>query len=354
MGLEGAARDAAGIICQIIATFLAALAYVLQKQAHKTLPKGDNVYLTTNWRAGFAAMVIVAGIDAWSFSLLDQSKLACFGAVTLAWTVVLAWRILKEHFGRVDLAAVIFISAGTALALSAGAPSTDFTFLLIIQRVSEPAAIVYAVFAALGVAGGGLWVERTDRAALASGTPLPRHFAPLSALTGGYCMGFTGLAIKGLSTAVFNGEWESLKHMSFYWFVLLLIVALTAQVRYLNKGLAAADAMTVVPVFQAGIIVSNAVGGAVFFGDLDGVGAGGQAAFVFGCLSALIGALALSTKKPAIEIATPRELLVAENDKSALLEWGVFPENELLRGPGGGGYPLAATTTTFLVTAKPV
>ena len=95
MALEGAARDAAGIICQIVATFLAALAYVLQKLAHRELPAGASVYASARWRAGFACMVAVAGIDAWSFSLLDQSKLACFGAVTLAWTVVLASALLR-------------------------------------------------------------------------------------------------------------------------------------------------------------------------------------------------------------------------------------------------------------------
>jgi ABC-type phosphate transport system permease subunit len=71
MALEGTSRDAVGIVLQILATFMAALAYVLQKKAHMQ----DNpisIYRNKLWIAGFVLMVLTALVDVYSFSLLDQ------------------------------------------------------------------------------------------------------------------------------------------------------------------------------------------------------------------------------------------------------------------------------------------
>lgn len=78
MALEGPAKDAVGIVLQIIATFLAAAAYVLQKKAHMRTDEdsGKSVYRDILWQLGFVFMVVTALIDVYSFSLLDQSKLA--------------------------------------------------------------------------------------------------------------------------------------------------------------------------------------------------------------------------------------------------------------------------------------
>lgn len=65
-----------GIILQILATFLAAAAYVLQKKAHMRTDEanGKSVYQDFLWQMGFVFMVVTALIDVYSFSLLDQSK----------------------------------------------------------------------------------------------------------------------------------------------------------------------------------------------------------------------------------------------------------------------------------------
>jgi hypothetical protein len=59
MALTGAAKTSAGVALQVVATFLAALAYVLQKQAHTNslAPGSPPATVSTLWRAGFLSMV---------------------------------------------------------------------------------------------------------------------------------------------------------------------------------------------------------------------------------------------------------------------------------------------------------
>ena len=76
-------------------------------------------------------------------------------------------------------------------------------------------------------------------------------------------------------------------------------LALFLQVRYLNRGLENADAMRVVPVFQAAIVFSNSMGGVIFYGDMINESAAKQAAFAFGALIAIAGVGVLLCRKEA-------------------------------------------------------
>jgi hypothetical protein len=113
--MDGAGRTATGVVLQILATFLAALAYIWQKQAHLYHSPHDPTPATRTlrWRAGFGLMVLVALVDIYCFSLLDQSVLGAFGAVTLAWNIVLARVLLHEAITRVMLGAVLLSVGAT-------------------------------------------------------------------------------------------------------------------------------------------------------------------------------------------------------------------------------------------------
>ena len=337
MALDGAARTSTGIFLQVLATFLAALAYVLQKQAHTmALAGGAGAPPATSsprWRAGLACMVLVAGIDAFSFSLLDQSTLGAFGAATLAWNIVLARLVLGEALTRTTMVAAALIAVGTVLAVSSsGSAATDFTLPLILELAEQPRVYAWVVVNALGIAAAARVLEQA--AALPEGARSPHHdvlFAVLSPVTGGMCMGcallpccapavplppitcacpthrpthphppacartrrFTGWGAKAVSTVLFGGEWEQFGRAPLYGFIVLVAGALALQVRYLNRGLENADAMRVVPVFQAAIVFSNSMGGIIFYGDLLGESAAHQAAFAFGALVSICGVAVL-------------------------------------------------------------
>jgi hypothetical protein len=104
---------------------------------------------------------------------------------------------------------------------------------------------------------------------------------------------FTGWGAKAVSTVLFGGEWEQFGRAPLYGFIVLVAGALALQVRYLNRGLENADAMRVVPVFQAAIVFSNSMGGIIFYGDLLGESAAHQAAFAFGALVSICGVAVL-------------------------------------------------------------
>jgi hypothetical protein len=295
--MDGAARTATGVVLQIFATFAAALAYIWQKQAHLNHSPHDPVPATRTlrWRAGFALMVLVAFVDVYCFSLLDQSVLGAFGAVTLAWNIVLARVLLHEAITRVMLVAVLLISLGTVLAVSAAGESKSFTLPEILTLAKRPAVSVWLVINICGIGAAAWVVERAARAALASaGEPAePRVFSVLSPVLGGMCMGLTGYGAKAISTAIFTSDWGAFAAAPLWGYIALTAGALTLQVRYLNKGLEFCDAVRVVPVFQASIILANSLGGIIFYEDLVDATAGRKAQYAFGALLAVSGVCAL-------------------------------------------------------------
>ena len=233
-------------------------------------------------------MVVVAIIDVYSFSLLDQSKLGAFGAVTLAWNVVLSYYLLKEELTRLTLSSVFLIAVGTVMAVSSSGNSTEFKLDQIVRLSHTPQVVVWCVLNGIGLTAGIYYIERAVAAPIR-----PNNFnallSILSPVTGGLCMGFTGWGAKAISTCIFDGEWSSFANYPIYGFILLVALALTGQVRYLNKGLEYADAMKVVSVFQAAIICSNSLGGIIFYGDLSDASPGKKAVFGLGIVVAVLG-----------------------------------------------------------------
>jgi hypothetical protein len=292
--MDGAGRTATGVVLQILATFLAALAYIWQKQAHLYHSPHDPTPATRTlrWRAGFGLMVLVALVDIYCFSLLDQSVLGAFGAVTLAWNIVLARVLLHEAITRVMLGAVLLISMGTILAVSAAGESKSFTFAEIVALSDRAAVYAWLCLNLCAIAAAGLAVERAARAAAAAagGEPVePRLFSVLSPVTGGMCMGLTGYGAKAISTAIFTSDWGAWARPPIWGYLFLSAGALTLQVRYLNKGLEFCDAVRVVPVFQASIILANSLGGIIFYEDLMDAPSGRKTQYAFGALLAVGG-----------------------------------------------------------------
>lgn len=299
-------RDAIGISLQVVATFMAALAYVLQKQAHVEIsatPKGKkSVYRNRKWVTGFALMTAVAIIDVYSFSLLDQTKQAAFGAVTLAWNTMLASIILHESFTVLDCISVIVIMAGTIIGLSNASPeSSDFTFREIVGLLHDELVYIYTSVVLVGILFIVVFVERTSQKKRSVWTKLEtKLLAFLSPWVGGMFMGFTGYGAKAIATVIFNAEWEEFKNPELYGYVAMAGFAVAMQVRYLNKGLEFFDALAVVPIFQSAIIFSNALAGIVYYHDMRTAPAWKLLLFAFGgslCIGG-ISLLLLKTRKP--------------------------------------------------------
>ena len=127
-------------------------------------------------------------------------------------------------------------------------------------------------------------------------------------------MGFTGYAAKALSAAIFHADWDQLAAAPFYVYLAIAGIAVSGQVRYLNKALHSFDAMSVVPVFQGAIILSNSLAGIVYYRDLRDESAGRKFAFAVGALATIGGVniLLLKARKSAAYDAAIEEGTEAE------------------------------------------
>ena len=135
----------------------------------------------------------------------------------------------------------------------------------------DTVCIVYSIICFFGVIGSALWLERQVRAGESSWTSAARvTLSILAPALGGTMNGFVGYSVKALSTTVAATTSTSaiFSHGPVWVYVILVLIAILAQVRYLNTGLAYFSAQRTVPVFQCAIIVSNSLAGIIYFGDM--------------------------------------------------------------------------------------
>ena len=332
-------NDAIGISLQMVSTFLAALAYVLQKMAHVEIEGAGGLAVQPwshpasarpkmRWRVGFVIMVVCAVLDLVSYPLLDLSKQAPMGAVTLMWNTVLASWLLHEVFTVLDAICTLLIVVGTITSLLASeATSAEFTFPQIVASLNDDLVIAYSCPVVPAVLAAIVWVERMARATPVRWTPWQRRAMAIAAPgIGGMCMGFTGYGAKALSTVVGGGDWAQFKNPVAYVYLALAGVAVTGQLRYLNKGLEFFDALQVVPIFQVFIIFSNALAGIVYYHDMRHAPAANLLLFALGGIlcSLGIGLMLLKSRRPhdtAVKLAP--SLPGGETSTSDLIPHGV-------------------------------
>ena len=286
--LASATEDARGTALVLLGTFLAALAYVLQKSAHASAqgPAVENsdrllraapappaiappppLHSRPVWLCGILCMLLSgAAITA---SSLDQTKQAALGAATLIFNAALATLLLRERFLVLHALSTLVIMCGVAISVRANHElSRSFTFPAILALL-DYTSLFFSAAAAAGLCACHAWLARVG------GAPPPWRpwvrslYSVLAPAAGGLCNGLCGAALKALATAAQSGELVSAAVSAPFW-GLILLVALTAsaQVHFLNAGLALFTASRIVPVFQCSVIVCNALCGIVYFHDM--------------------------------------------------------------------------------------
>lgn len=94
---------------------------------------------------------------------------------------------------------------------------------------------------------------------------------------------------QAISATLSHEDWAQFGHFPIYAYVALGGVAVSGQVRYLNKGLEFFDAISVVPVFEAAIILSNSLAGITFYRDLRSQPLSDKLMFAGGAMLAIAG-----------------------------------------------------------------
>ena len=256
--------DALGIPLQLGACFFAALGYVLQKRAHlRRIASGSKepLWKSPVWLSGLLSMILSAGLAVGSSPLLDQSKQAPLGAVTIVFSSLLAALLLGEILTVLDAISTAIIITGTVVAVTSNnAASSTYTFEETAELLDDVVVWCYTALLLTLFLVGGMFVERLSRKEDALWSARSKMaFSLVAPALGGFCQGYTGYSSKVIATVAFEGETEGLRNPAFYAYVVLLVVAVVLQVRWLNAGLAHFTALQIIPVFQTCIIFSNSL-----------------------------------------------------------------------------------------------
>jgi len=213
--------DILGICIQVVSCFLTALAFVLQKRAHMRVSDAgvESWFAPANrialwiWRLGFVFMVITAVLDLISYPMLDLSKQAPMGALTLVFNSVLASVMLREPFTVLDLMSTVLISTGTITAVANSEPqSSDFSFPDIIALLNDQVVFVYSGVVLPLIISSVIFVEVATCSKPETWSAAKRGaIALLAPICGGMFMGYTGYCAKSISTVIANAEWDQVR-----------------------------------------------------------------------------------------------------------------------------------------------
>ena len=117
--------------------------------------------------------------------------------------------------------------------------------------------------------------------------PIPPEYPPLP------------FDLQALSTAIFTAEWTQFLRLPIYAYVAVTAAGIVGQLRYLNAALHHFDAMSIVPVYQGAIVISNSLAGVVYYRDLREESPERKFAFAVGALATIGGVNILQLKAKA-------------------------------------------------------
>jgi hypothetical protein len=293
-----ASDSAIGILLMILATFLAALGYVLQKRGQLLSAPKRSLWRSPSWLIGLLLLAACSGINIAAAAFVDQSKSSTLGAVTLVFNIILSAAILKERFLVIHALSALLVIAGTLVAVFA-APASGKVFTLDDTiALFDGVAIAYSVILGCALFGGAAVVEFATWRGKIVPAQLSFRFAAIAAGVGGAFNGLVMLAVKVGSSAAADGDWSAFARPAMWAYQVTGCITVVAQVRYLNAALRLASALQAVPIFQAGTIISGSLVGIIYYHDLRS-SPGSLALFGFGALVCLSGVLVLAAQRPS-------------------------------------------------------
>lgn len=271
----------------------------------KPLPKGTPYYRFWQFPAGLAMLILGSIVGVVTFGLAGQAELAPMSAVTLVWNELLAWRVLRERFTRIDAISVALMAGGTTLALIfAVSTGTDYdTVDAVMALLDRPAVYAFCVIAAASMTAAAYLVSRWGRVKPAELPPLKAAGdAAGRAFVGGMLGGFTGFLVKALveviSSSVGRGDWSVFARWQIYLLVPLLVLVLANQLRYMNSGLARWDSNRVIPIYQSTLVFSGVLCGYVLWDEVAVQTTQSLLLFGAGCVLTIAGVGVLGLKPP--------------------------------------------------------
>jgi hypothetical protein len=277
-------------------------------------------YRHTRWLAGVGLMTAAALTSLVVVALLGQAAASSFAAVTILWNALFAWSILGERLTPLDGLVSAILVTGCIIAVvhggkgGAGSPSGGILTQAYVTDTWDRAVVfIAAAFFAAAMLVGGLVVHFALRRRSAHGVGTARGLSPrqLQAtvfarlLLAGVWSAVVGSCAKGfvsqLSYAVKYRAPDVVASWFGTWlFALFLLTALVFQLRYLSSSLKDANATTVVPMYQACLVLFGVTFGLIFWGEARGKPAADIVGFLCGVGLILLGICLLLLKPPHV------------------------------------------------------
>lgn len=302
-----------GILLAMCGCFCSACGYTLQKLAHRRAAASSSASYWRYWQfiAGMGMLIIGSIFAVAVFGLAGQAELAPMGAVTLIFNELLAWRVLRESFTRVDALSVALMGMGTTIAL-AGAVKANAAYSIdaILALLTRPAGVAYTTLALCLIAGLILFIARMTKRpveTLTRGEAAADAFS--RAFVGGMLGGFTGFLVKAVVEIVVSmvaaSRWSDALRVEPYLLGAALALCLPNQVRFMNSGLSRYESNRIIPVYQCTLVFASALCGYVLWDEARVATPASMATFVIGCALAMAGMLVLMWKEPVAAASLP-------------------------------------------------
>lgn len=125
-------------------------------------------------------------------------------------------------------------------------------------------------------------------------------------------------AVSSMINLSFSGE-NQLLHPIFYVMLVIMVLSIVGQVRYLNKAMAEFDASVVMPTNFVFFTVSAILSGIIFYGEFNGLSVLQVFMFCFGAVVSFIGVYFITGgRKPEVASETEKEEILGSKNEAAL------------------------------------
>jgi len=306
----------AGVFLSVLTACVNSCGMGLQKRVHldlALLPAGAvrAYWRDRRWVGGLVCMAVASGLVLVNYALLGQARASAMSSMTIVTNAVMAKHYLHESFTRVDAGATALIIAGIVVAVVFGAQGgggTSDDLAALLADLSNDTVYVSSACIVVAVVALSLFVRRSEAAGAAAGARGAECFA--RALLAGIFSGSTGFFAKAVTYAArasiaAHDARGSVANGFFYIFLVGLPFSIFMQLKTLNEGLRAFDAIEIVPMYQASIVCVGVSWGWTFYQENRYLDRAHEAMFAVGCAVSVCGILLLSFKK-ALAPRAPR------------------------------------------------
>jgi hypothetical protein len=322
-----------GVLFAFVACCLSNTGVNLQKLAHNRARRNHkSIIKDPRWLIGMGSVIVGSILDLVSYVFAPMSLLAPLGAMTLVVNLFVAPCMLGEQLTRYDVVITIIILSGTVIAVVFGSKSNvSYTSRELERLYTQTLFIVYICitgFLVICALTFLIYIYRRTKANKSSVSERQlKAEAFLYPALAGVCGAHSALFAKSATELVsesISGNNQFDQPLP-YFFILFLGFLLVMQMKFLNNGLARADALYIVPIYQVVWVVMNAVVGMTYFRDFTSMSDLSAALFAVGIFITSVGVGLLSRREStAVPQLEPVELS-ADDTHAIILKPEVSP-----------------------------